>query len=63
MMGLSSDNIVAKIPTKTISTISGEPDYASISSMVQLMYRNAASLPTTLGGGQHVHYATEFRFC
>jgi hypothetical protein len=55
MMGLSVDDIVAKFPTKTIPTISGEPDYASISNMVQLMYGNAASLPTSLGGGQHGH--------
>jgi hypothetical protein len=54
-MGLSVDNIVAKFPTKNIPPISGEPDYASISSMVQTMYGNAASLPTTLGGGQHGH--------
>jgi uncharacterized protein (DUF433 family) len=54
-MGLSVDDIVAKFPTKTIPTISGEPDYASINNMVQLMYGNAASLPTTLGGGQHGH--------
>ena len=54
-MGLSVDDIVAKFPIKTIPTIQGEPDYASISNMVQLMYGNAASLPTTLGGGQHGH--------
>ena len=54
-MVLSVDNIVAKFPTKTIPNIQGEPDYASISNMVQLMYGNTASLPTTLGGGQHSH--------
>jgi len=52
---LSVDDIIAKFPSKTIPTIQGEPDYASISNMVQLMYGNAASLPTTLGGGQHGH--------
>jgi hypothetical protein len=55
MMGLFVDDILAKFPTKTIPTISGEPYYASISNMVQLMYGNAASLPTSLGGGQHSH--------
>jgi hypothetical protein len=54
-MGLSIDNMVAKFPTKTIRTIPGKPDYASISNTVQLMYGNAVSLPTTLGGGQHGH--------
>jgi hypothetical protein len=55
MMGLSVDDIVAKFPTKHIPIVTGEPDYATISNMVQLMYGNAASLPTTLGGGQHGH--------
>jgi hypothetical protein len=54
-MGLSVDEIILKFPRKTIPTIQGEPDYGSISSMVQMMYGNAASLPTTLGGGQHGH--------
>jgi hypothetical protein len=46
-MGLYVDDIVAKFSTKTIPTISGEPDYASISNMVQLRYGNARFLPTT----------------
>jgi hypothetical protein len=49
-MGLSVDDIIGKFPTKTIPTIQGEPDYASISNMVQLLYGNAASLSTTVGG-------------
>jgi hypothetical protein len=53
-MGLSVDN-VAKITRETIPTILGEPNYVSISNMVQLMYGNTALLPTTLGGGQHDH--------
>ena len=35
--------------------IDGEPDYSSINTMMQLLYGNAASIPTTLGGGQHGH--------
>ena len=54
-MGLSLDNIIAKFPMKTLPIISGEPDYASINTMVQFLYGNSASLPTTLGGGQHGH--------
>lgn len=54
-MVLSVDDIITKFPTKTIPTIPGEPDYASISKMVQLIYGNVTSLPTTLGGGQHGH--------
>ena len=35
--------------------IDRETDYRNINTMVQLLYGNAASLPTTLGGGQHGH--------
>jgi hypothetical protein len=54
-MGLSVDDIIAKFPAKTIPHIQGEPEYASINEMVQMLYSNAASLATTLGGGQHGH--------
>ena len=54
-MGLSVDDIVAKFPMKQIPIITGEPDYASINDMVQNLYGNAASLPTTIGGGAHGH--------
>ena len=35
--------------------INGEPDYKTINTMMQLLYGNAAYLPTTLGGVQHGH--------
>jgi hypothetical protein len=54
-MGLSSDDIVAKFPNKILPIIDDEPDYGTINNMVQLLYGNAASLPTSLGGGQHGH--------
>ena len=54
-MALSVDNVVAKFPMKTMPKIDGEPDYGNINTMMQLLYDNAASLPTTLGGGQHGH--------
>ena len=54
-MGLSIDDIVAKFPVKTFPTIEGGPDYALISSLMQGLYGNAASLPTPLGGGLHGH--------
>jgi uncharacterized protein (DUF433 family) len=54
-MGLSVDDIVAKFPHKTITTIADEPDYATINTMVEILYGNAASLPTSLGGGSHGH--------
>jgi hypothetical protein len=54
-MSLTIDDIIAKFPTKRLPIIDGEPDYASISMMVQLLYSNAATLTTTLGGGQNGH--------
>ena len=54
-MGLSVDDIVAKFPMKTMPKIDGEPDYININTMMQLLYGNAASIPMTLGGGQHGH--------
>ena len=52
-MVLSVDDIVAKFPMKTMPKIDREPKYGNINTMMQLLYGNAASLPTTLGGGQH----------
>ena len=54
-MGLSVDDIITKFPMKNLPIIPGEPDYASINTMVKFLYGNAASLPTTLGGGQNGH--------
>ena len=54
-MVLSVEDVVAKLPMKTMPKIDGEPDYGNINTMMQLLYGNAALLPTTLGGGQHVH--------
>ena len=54
-MVLSVDDAVSRFQIKTILTIEGEPDYNTIITMMQLLYVNATSLPTTLGGGQHGH--------
>ena len=54
-MVLSVDDVIAKFPRKTIPVITGEPDYNTINNMVQLLYGNAASLTTSLGGGAHGH--------
>jgi hypothetical protein len=43
-MTLTVDDIIAKFPTKRLPIIDGEPDYASISKMVQLLYSNVATL-------------------
>jgi hypothetical protein len=54
-MGLSVADIVAKFPVKTLPIITGEPNYATIGQIIQTLYGNAASLPTTTGGGAHGH--------
>ena len=54
-MVLLVDDVVAKFPMKTMPKIDGEPDYGNINTMMQLLYGNTTSLPTTLGGGQHGH--------
>ena len=54
-MVLSVDDVVSNFPIKTMPKIDGEPDYNNINTMMQLLYGNAASLLTTLVGGQHGH--------
>ena len=54
-MALSMDDIMAKFPLKKIEPIDGEPTYVHINGKVQLLYGNAASLPTPLGDGNHRH--------
>ena len=51
----SVDNIVAKFPTKILPLIPGEPDYDCISQLNKIMYGNAETLSTTLGGGANGH--------
>ena len=50
----SVDNIVSKFPIKSLPRI-GEPTFESINKMIQILYANAATLPTTMGGGPHGH--------
>ncbi len=42
-------------PYKTLTPIIGEPTYPAIRKMIQELYANAASSPTSLGGGKHGH--------
>ena len=51
----SVDDIRSGFPHPTIPTIEGEPTYQTIKSMHNLLKSNAASVPTTLGGGAHGH--------
>ena len=60
-MALSANDIVSKFPVKMLPVINGAPDYESVSSMVQTLCGNAASLSTTSGGGDHVHIGLTMR--
>ena len=51
----SVDDIVANFPTKILPPIPGEPDYDCISQLNQIMYGNAATLPTNLRSGANGH--------
>ena len=51
----SVDDIVSKFPIKTLPKIDGEPTYESINAIMQMLYANAATSPTTMGGGTHGH--------
>jgi hypothetical protein len=55
IMRLSVAHIVAKVPVKTLPVITWEPDYETIGQIIQTLYGNAATLPTTIGGGAHGH--------
>ena len=49
------DEVVAKFVIKTLPTISGETEYEYLNEMIQALYANAATVPTTLSGGKHDH--------
>ena len=51
----SVDDIVSKFPIESLPRIDGEPTYESINEMMQMLYANAVTLPTTMGGGTHGH--------
>ena len=52
---MSVKEIRAKFPIKTILKILGEPNYKAINELIEVLYANAASIPTTLGGGRNGH--------
>eukprot|EP00957_Ditylum_brightwellii_P185357 14114064-Ditylum_brightwellii.AAC.1 len=55
MSTFSTEEVHIKFPVKTLLCIDGEPTYESIYELMMAMYTNAAAVPTTLGGGVHVH--------
>eukprot|EP00957_Ditylum_brightwellii_P188638 14360929-Ditylum_brightwellii.AAC.1 len=55
MVCYTPDKIKAKFPHPTLQQIEGEPDYAAINIIMQQLYENAATIPSSLGGGAHGH--------
>jgi hypothetical protein len=49
------DKITKSLTFRTIPKITGAPTYVSIAAIHAKLKINAASIPTTLGGGQHGH--------
>eukprot|EP00957_Ditylum_brightwellii_P148857 11332350-Ditylum_brightwellii.AAC.1 len=55
MMHYTPHKIKAKFPHPTLQWVEGEPDYATINTIMQQSYENAATIPSSLGGGAHGH--------
>eukprot|EP00957_Ditylum_brightwellii_P134228 10233304-Ditylum_brightwellii.AAC.1 len=36
-----------------LQQVEGEPDYAAINAIIQQLYKNTATIPSSLGGGAH----------
>ena len=54
-MALSVDQIIAKFLHKSFPVIDGEPYYHITHEMWNLIYVNAPTLTTIMGGGNHGH--------
>eukprot|EP00957_Ditylum_brightwellii_P112631 8585723-Ditylum_brightwellii.AAC.1 len=55
MVRCTPDEIKAKFPHPTLQQVEREPDYAAINTIMQQLYKNAATIPSSLGGGVHGH--------
>eukprot|EP00957_Ditylum_brightwellii_P134624 10263230-Ditylum_brightwellii.AAC.1 len=51
----SVTDLTKRFPQQFIPMISGKPNYSSIKEIHNLLMENAASVATTLGGGNHGH--------
>ena len=52
---MSDEDIREKFPIKTIPKIIGEPTYKAINKLMEGLYANASTIPTTLRGGRNGH--------
>eukprot|EP00957_Ditylum_brightwellii_P190615 14510552-Ditylum_brightwellii.AAC.1 len=55
MVCYTPDEIKAKFFHPTLQRVEEEPDYVSINAVMQQLYENAATIPSSLGGGAHGH--------
>eukprot|EP00957_Ditylum_brightwellii_P177348 13508899-Ditylum_brightwellii.AAC.1 len=55
MMCYTSDKIKAKFPHPMLQRVEGKPDYAAINTLMQQLYKNAATIPSSLSGEAHGH--------
>eukprot|EP00957_Ditylum_brightwellii_P193677 14748694-Ditylum_brightwellii.AAC.1 len=55
MVCYTPDKIKAKFPHPSLQRAEGEPDYAAINTSMQQLYKNAATISSSLGGGVHGH--------
>eukprot|EP00957_Ditylum_brightwellii_P107644 8212321-Ditylum_brightwellii.AAC.1 len=55
MVHYTPDKIKAKFLHPTLQRVDREPDYAVIYTLMQQLYKNAATISSSLGGGAHGH--------
>eukprot|EP00957_Ditylum_brightwellii_P122598 9349410-Ditylum_brightwellii.AAC.1 len=55
MVCYTPDEMKAKFPHPSLQRVKGEPDYAPINAIMQQLYKNAATIQSSLGGGAHGH--------
>eukprot|EP00957_Ditylum_brightwellii_P022672 1709767-Ditylum_brightwellii.AAC.1 len=55
MVCYTPDEIKAKFPHPMLQQVEGDPDYAAINAILQQLYENTATIPSSLGGGAHGH--------
>ena len=54
-LALQVDEILEQFTRKTLTKIAGEPTLETILKLEEEVQKNAATITTTLGGGNHVH--------
>ena len=54
-MAASIDSLIESFPYPTIPPIQGRPTHQSLQALTKLIYENAASVPSGIGGGNHGH--------